>query len=540
MINRKEEIKKKGFKMTFDDSANINEQINDFVPVDFSKIKIGAKTLNDAVLDLGVYTSVDKRLTRKETILRALSDNNLEEMREISRFYFETSGIYSRLCKYMAYMYNYDWMVTPYINEDTASSKDENTALADFYKILLYLDNSELKALFGEIALKVIKNGCYYGYVIPTQKRITIQELPVNYCRSRFVVNGRPAIEFNMKYFDAMFKDTEQKIKMLNLFPLEFRKGYKLYKEKKLPPQFPGDSEGWYLLDVSGTIKFNINGDDTPMFMSVIPTLIDLDEAKDLDKKKMEQELLKIIIQKMPVDKNGDLVFDVDEAQQLHNNAVAMLRRAIGIDVLTTFADVDVADMSDNRSTATTDDLERVERSVYNEAGVSQMQFNTDGNIALEKSILNDAASMYTLILQFEAFMNDIIEKYNKKPKKYYYRAQILKTTIYNFQELAKMYKEQMQLGFSKMLAQIALGQSQSTILANAYFENQILDLVNVFIPPMMSSTMNSDVLNRLNNQNKTNRENGGNNDSENTGGRPEKSDDEKSEKTLQNKESQS
>jgi hypothetical protein len=274
------------------------------------------------------------------------------------------------------------------------------------------------------------------------------------------------------------------------------------------------------------------------MFMSVIPAIIDLDEAKDLDKRKMAQELLKIIIQKMPIDKNGDLVFDVDEAQQLHNNAVSMLKKAIGIDVLTTFADVEVADMSDNRSTTSTDDLERVERSVYNEAGVSQMQFNTDGNIALEKSILNDAASLYNLILQFESFINDVIEKYNKKPKKYYYRAQILTTTIYNYQDMAKMYKEQMQVGFSKMLPQIAMGQAQSTILANAYFENELLDLVNVFIPPMMSSTMNSDVLNRVNQQNK----NGGNENSDagNEGGRPEKSDDEKSEKTIMNKESQS
>jgi len=29
----------------------------------------------------------------------------------------------------------------------------------------------------------------------------------------------------------------------------------------------------------------------------------------------MQQQLLKIIIQKMPIDKNGDLVFDVDEAK---------------------------------------------------------------------------------------------------------------------------------------------------------------------------------------------------------------------------------
>ena len=533
MINRKEEIKKKGFKMSFVDSTNDSEANNNFVPVDFSKIKVGAKTLEDAILDLGSYQKVDKRLTRKEAILKSLYDNDYAEMREISNFYFETSGIYSRLCKYMAYMYRYDWMVTPYINEEAATEKDQDNALSEFYKILLYLDNSELKRLFGEIALKVAKNGCYYGYLIPTAKKITVQELPVNYCRSRFIVNGKPAVEFNMKYFDVAFKDTTQRIKILNLFPSEFKKGYILYKEGKLPPQFAGDKEGWYLLETTSAIKFNLNGDDTPMFMSVIPALIDLDEAKDLDKKKMAQELLKIIIQKMPVDKNGDLVFDVDEAQQLHNNAVAMLKKAIGIDVLTTFADVDVADMSDNRSSATTDDLERVERSVYNEAGVSQMQFNTDGNIALEKSILNDAASLYNLILQFESFMNDLIEKYNKKPKKYYYRAQILTTTIYNYQDMAKMYKEQMQVGFSKMLPQIAMGQAQSTILANAYFENQLLDLINVFIPPMMSSTMNSDVLNRINQQNRSG-------DSGNQGGRPEKADDEKSEKTILNKESQS
>ena len=77
------------------------------------------------------------------------------------------------------------------------------------------------------------------------------------------------------------------------------------------------------------------------------------------------------------------------------------------------------------------------------------------------------------------------------------------------------------------MLSQIAMGQSQSAILANAYFENDILDLINVFIPPLMSSTMNADVLSQT-----------GNGGSE-TGGRPEKPDDQKSEKTIKNKESQ-
>ena len=282
-----------------------------------------------------------------------------------------------------------------------------------------------------------------------------------------------------------------------------------------------------------------MNGEDFPPFIAVIPAIIDLDAAQDLDRRKMAQELLKIIIQKMPIDKNGDLVFDVDEAQQLHNNAVQMLSKAIGLDVLTTFADVEVATMADSRTTTTKDDLEKVERTVFNEAGVSQMQFNTDGNIALEKSILNDEATLWNLIQQFEDFLNVILEKFNKSPKKWYFRAQILPTTIYNKTEMAKLYKEQTQLGYSKMLPQIALGQTQSAILQNAYFENDILDLVNVFIPPLMSSTMNAEVLNRNKSPGQTT---GGSISQGGTGnegaGRPEKANDEKSAKTIANKES--
>lgn len=530
MINRVKEIKKKGFAMELSDRDTGDVSV--FNPVDFAKIRVGVKTLDDAVIEnLGDLKKLNPRLGDKKEVLRAIDNGDYETLRDISNFFYKTSGIYSRLCRYMAYLYRYDWMVTPYINSENMK---EEKILDTFHKVLLYLDNFGVKRFFGEVALKVIRDGCYYGYLIPKTNKMIVQDLPANYCRSRFSVNGRPAVEFNMKFFDDAFRDTRQKMQVLNAFPLEFRKGYKLYKEGKLKPDFAGDTSGWYLLDINSTIKFNINGEDFPAFAAVIPAIIDLDAAQELDRKKMAQKLLKIIVQQMPLDKNGDLIFDVDEAQQLHNNAVAMLGKAIGVDVLTTFADVQVADMADKNTTTSVDELTKVERTVYNEAGVSQMQFNTDGNIALEKSILNDEASMYNLIIQFEEFLNLLLdEKFNTSPKKIYYKAQILTTTIYNYKEMAKLYKEQMQLGYSKMLAQIALGQSQSSILANAFFENDILDLVNVFIPPMASNTMSADVLNRVANQ-----KNGGNNES----GRPTNEEQGKasSEKTIQNKESQS
>lgn len=526
MKNRIEEIKKKGFSMIPEVNKDTSEEYRE---IDFSKIKVGLKTLEDAVLDINRLGKINPRLAKRDEVLKAINNSDYEKMREISNFFYKTSGIYSRLCRYMAYLYRYDWMLTPY---NYNKKLKEEQILDNFYKALHFLDNCEIKKVFGEIALKVIRNGCYYGYVIPQGDRFTIQELSPNYCRSRFNVNGKPAIEFNMKWFDDNFRDVTQKIKILELFPKEFKKGYILYKEGKLAPQFEGDTPSWYLLDTKYAIKFNINGEDFPAFISVIPAIINLDEAQELDKKKMEQKLLKIIIQKMPLDKNNDLIFDVDEAQELHNNAVRMLSKAIGVDVLTTFADIDVADMADKSSTTTVDELEKVERTVYNEAGVSQMQFNTDGNLALEKSILNDEACLYNLILQFEGFLNSLLEPYNKSSKKMFIKAQILTTTIYNYKEMAKLYKEQTQLGYSKMLPQIALGQSQSSVLANAYFENDVLDLVNLFIPPLMSSTMNGDTMRAVTGK--------GTGDSE--GGRPTKESqgESVSEKTIQNKESAS
>ena len=521
-----------------------------YVPTDFSKIRIGVQTLSDAVLSLGEYKKINPRLGDKQKILQAINRGDIKEMRSISDFFYKTSGIYSRLCRYMAYLYKYDWFITPFIGgcagllahnvdfgeEETEEELKEKKKYFDhFFKVLKYLESFEIKKFFGEVALKVVRNGCYYGYLITQTNSITVQELPPEYCRTRFKIKNRPVVQFNMRYFDAQFPDDIQRSKMLKLFPEEFRKGYRLFKQGKLLPAFPGDGVGWYILDYKKTIKFNLNDQDYPPFISVIPAIVDLDKAQELDRKRMEQKLLKIIIQKMPMDKNGDLIFDVDEAAQLHNNAVKMLSRAIGVDVLTTFADVEVADMSDRGNTPARDELMKVQRAVYNEAGVSQLQFNSDGNIALNNSILNDEASMYSLLLQFESFLNLILEPFNKSPKKVYYQAQILTTTIYNYKQLAKIYKEHTQMGYNKMLPQVAMGQTQSSILANAYFENDVLDLVNIFIPPLTSYTMNAEILQQKSNNN--NNENGAESSGQGAG-RPEKEDSDKSEKTIKNKQS--
>ena len=473
--------------------------------------------------------------------MRAIVTRDYRKLRMISDFFYAASGIYQTLCNYFAFLYRYDWYIYP---ENVSENAKPEKVVEEYTKILSYLDRSYIKKLCGEIALKVVKYGCYYGYLIDSSKSIQVQELPPEYCRTRYSIAGVPAIEFNMAFFDEKFTDVTYRMKVLKMFPEEFAKGYALYKQGKLGPDEAYTTfepqyrrtYGWYLLDPASTVKFNINNSDIPIFINALPAILDLDAAQELDRKKQMQKLLKILVQKLPMDKNGDLIFDVDEARDIHNTAVAMLRRAVGVDVITTFAEVESIDISDKNTSTSTDDLEKVERQVYNSLGLSRNLFNTDGNLSLEKSILDDESTMRNLILQFDLFFDKIIMKKSSN-KKFNFRFSMLETTQYNYRDISRYYKELTANGQSKFMPMVSLGHSQSSVLNLAYFENEILNLPQLMIPPLMSSTMNGEDI--LGTKNKTEQSNS-QNTSEGKAGRPEKPDDQKSEKTIKNKESMS
>ena len=459
-------------------------------------------------------------------------------MRNISNYFYRVSGIYRTACNYLANLYRYDWYIVPEIYDDKL---EEDKVVKEFVRILNYLDNSYVKKTCGDIALSVILNGAYYGYRVPDiQDGIVLQELPAEYCRSRYNVGNKPAIEFNMRFFDEKFPDVKYRLKVLELFPAEFQVGYMLYKQHKLEKDYSSDLYGgWYLLDPDCAVKFSFNNSDIPWFINAIPAIIDLDAAQELDRRRQMQKLVKILIQKLPLDKNGDLIFDVDEAADIHNNMVQMLRNTLGVDVVTTFADVDDIDLSDKTASTSTDELAKVERTAYNNMGIASNLFNADGNLALNSSVLVDESSIRSLLFQFAIFYDQQTQKKTSNRRKYNFRLYMLETTQHNYKDLSKMYKEQVQIGYSKMLPQIALGHSQSSIINTAHFENEVLHLSEIMIPPLMSSTMSSEDL--LGNKNKTQSNKNQNTSEEGSkGGRPEKDATQKSDKTLQNKESMS
>jgi hypothetical protein len=86
-------------------------------PLDYSKVKIGAKRLEDAIIKLGTLKRTHPEYTNKDVVLNAIRDGDIDKMREISRFFYKVSGIYPRLCRHMAFLYKYDWMIVPHIHD---------------------------------------------------------------------------------------------------------------------------------------------------------------------------------------------------------------------------------------------------------------------------------------------------------------------------------------------------------------------------------------------------------------------------------------
>lgn len=109
MRNRQEEIRAKGFDIT----GGVKRDYDG--PLEYNSIRVGTKTLEDAVLNLGSIRKAHKDYGDKRFVLQAMGQRNLPLMREISNYFYDTNGIYSRICDYFAYLYRYDWYIVPEI-----------------------------------------------------------------------------------------------------------------------------------------------------------------------------------------------------------------------------------------------------------------------------------------------------------------------------------------------------------------------------------------------------------------------------------------
>lgn len=459
--------------------------------------------------------------TKKE-ILDALESKNIEILRKISkRASFISSGIYSRILWYMALLPTYDYIITPFVKKEDKMINFKEEIEKTMKKSLLFMDKLRIHNMASYLAYEVLVNGISFKLKRETEDSLILQDLPIDYCRTRYQINNKDIIEFNVKYFNTFYDSLEREM-VLQSFPSIFKREYNRYLSGKMPLD-KKDRGAWFALPEDLGEVFYLTKDFFPFFVKIIPDILDWEAIKDLNLLKSEQELSKILVQKFAMDKNGQMTLDISEIEQLHNNALNMIGDIEGLDVLTTFADVQVLDLQQKSGfNQNTDPLKNFLNSIYTNAGISGNLFATDGNLALDKSISNDEAIMFNLFLEkIQSFINYELSK-RFETENIGLICNFPRITIYNFKDMADLFKGQAMYGYSKRLPAIATGQSQSSLIAGIEYENDIMNLSET-MKPLQSSTTQS---------NKNNTSNEGKN------GRPELPDSQKSEKTIKNLES--
>lgn len=530
-------------------------------PMDFGLLKVRKMTIKpaEAIIykeDTKGRNSVDWTRQTHDKMIEVTKGTDLKQIRSLSKYFFQTNGVYARAVRYLADIYKYDFLLYPNLDLDLEMTDEFSDKILKKFNVLLeHFDNSAIQLMCRKWANTVCIEGCYYGYICDdVNDKLVVQDLPVDFCRSRFLYKGMPLVEFNVQYFDKVTSDPKYREKLLGLFPEEFQVGYRKYKAGKLPAEEQGDEAGWILLDMNRSFKFNFNDEDIPPFLYAIPDIIGLDEVEDLEKEKLLQQIQKILIQKFELDQNGQIPFTMKELQQLNQNAVDMVGDAVGVSVLSTVAEVSLEDLATSNGTESQNNLEAAQNSVYNALGISANLFNTDGNLALEKSIIIDEAYIKPLLLQFEQFFNRYLEwKFNKKDLKF--RMKMLLTSIFNSSDMSSKYENLTKIGFSRFLPMVALGHTQKEVISMAKLEQQIMQLDAYMLPPFSSNTMSSDTWSDIKAQQQQILSGGkvtpvggqadsarsGSVTSDSTGGagRPQLPDDKKSDKTIANQAAQ-
>ena len=130
----------------------------------------------------------------------------------------------------------------------------------------------------------------------------------------KYKINGNYAIEFNFKFFDDNYRDTLLKQQAFDMLPDEFLQLYNEYRSDTSSNK----EKNWRLLNPDFTRCHRIVPDGTPFLVGAFPDLIDLCEFKEIQKAKSKLELYRIIVQKVPIDDNGEVSLEQDEVQDLH------------------------------------------------------------------------------------------------------------------------------------------------------------------------------------------------------------------------------
>lgn len=440
-----------------------------------------------------------------EEIQKIIDSGSISEQQKLSRNYFYKDGYYKQILIHYATLLKYAGLLIP--NPGFGKNLSTPHIAKRYYNALDFIEQMSLPNFLTNCAIRALIDGSYYGIVLEMNKNnFSVLDLPSGYCVSRYKdFKGNDIIEFDLSYFNSII-DKDSKQAALAAYPKIITDAYRKWSRGKRTSK-------WVIIPSEIGICFPFF-DGRPLFLNVIPATIQYDQAVENEQEKDAEEIRKIIVQKIPHLTDGRLLFEPDEAEEMHAGTVAMLKGNKNVSVLTTYGEVDAIVSKGNADTQN-NTLERMLKNIYSQAGVSGELFASNGSNTLETSLKNDTALMMYLANKFSHFITYVINQVHSNTN-INFKYTILPITYYNEDKYVDTAFKLASSGYSFLMPAVAMGLSQKDIVNIKDLENDVLDLGEKLKPLISAYTQSG----------------------EDEGGRPKKEGGEKADKTVQNEES--
>lgn len=436
--------------------------------------------------------------------------NSIDNIREVSRFLTRVSMLYKQMISYFSTMPLYTYNITPL--SDFIKDFDAEKQFKNYEKVLKTFHHFNMAKELQNVISNTIRDGLYVGWMSGDDENgIFLMPLDIQYCRIYGKTN--PEGEW-ITYFDAAFFDKSNNKEFIygvnndgvGTWDKVFIDGYEQYKSL-------GRDYEFFRLPPENTLTLIASTDDEfyvplPYFLPLFKSLLNLLDTENLVAAKEELQNYKLILNKIPLaDDNSGAVDDFKLSLELVNQFDAIIKQIlpdlVGYGTVPYQDDAQIIDFEKSTSTSDTDSLNKAMNNLFANAGINKLIVSSgDSSNAngIKYSNANDLGKISVYIRRIESWLNYWIK--NHITDGVY--LQIFDQTQYNRDEFTNRLKDASAFGVGKMDYMCSLGDDPYVAYNKIRFESLVLNINQYAVPFNSTYTQTSD----------------------NTGGRPEMSED--------------
>lgn len=470
--NSKHTIKQKNSKPSVDE---YRARLESF---DFAQYQAALSKL--MLSDIGKKTTKTYTKYTKENYRKYIENiiSNESNLRGMSNFLYRASMPYRRFINYLSDIPLFYWNLIPQI--DVTGNVSTDKILKNYYKVLQSLNNMSIPNEMRKVLNTTIREGVFYGFVYEDKNSFFIHKLDPDYCKIVELEGGCFNFAFDFSYF-AKYPT------YLEYWDPIFQTLYKQYEK---------DSTNfrWQLLPPERTICIKVDSDIldeiVPQLVGIFEALMDLIDARTMQRNKEEIQNYKLIVQKIPYFDNtremDDFSLDIETALRFYRTLADVVPESVGI----ALSPMDIETVDFKTDDNSNDLISSSMKTVFGDSGISQLLFNSDktGSVGVDASIKVDAAMVWKLVESIERWIKRYIGYNSSGTSKYFF--EILRVDIFNKDNACTRELSLANSGVPNKLKLAATnGSNPYQTLSSAYFENEILDISNSWKPLQTSYT---------------------------------------------------